>query len=246
MLRLAILTSLFFSTFLLAAEIPVPEKKGVLNDYAQVIYKEEKPIVEDAIKSLAPDIILNVLTVKTLNGETIESFARRVMDKWKPGQKGKDNGLLFIIAINDRKMRLELGKGLEGTINDACAGDIIREAAPLFKEQKYARGIVQVVIATRLSSKLNPVREESPEEILDKAIELGARAVSFLLILFFYLWIYKKYLKPRIGMLMMKMGFGKLSDGKNAYEGWIGGYYDTDGDSDSGGDSGGGGASGSW
>ena len=62
------------------------------------------------------------------DGESIEGFATRVFDAWKLGQKGKDNGVLVIVAPSERKMRIEVGYGLEGTLTDAAASRIIREA----------------------------------------------------------------------------------------------------------------------
>ena len=91
-----------------------------------------------------------VLTVKTLDGEPIEDYAERVFEAWKLGQKGKDNGVLVVVVPDDRKMRIEVGYGLEGTLTDAAAGRIIRNVmAPAFKQGDYAAGVqkgVQAVI----------------------------------------------------------------------------------------------------
>ena len=89
-----------------------------------------------------------VLTLPSLEGESIEGFATRVFDAWKLGQKGKDNGVLVIVAPNDRKMRIEVGYGLEGTLTDAGASRIIREAmTPQFKSGNYEAGIQNGVTA---------------------------------------------------------------------------------------------------
>ena len=79
-----------------------------------------------------------VLTMPSLEGESIEGYATRVFDAWKLGQKGKDNGVLVIVAPNDRKMRIEVGYGLEGTLTDALSGDIIRrDIAPHFRDNDF-------------------------------------------------------------------------------------------------------------
>ena len=79
-----------------------------------------------------------VLTMPSLEGERIEVYATRVFDAWKLGQKGKDNGVLVIVAPNDRKMRIEVGYGLEGTLTDARASRIFREAlTPQFNSGNY-------------------------------------------------------------------------------------------------------------
>ena len=72
----------------------------------------------------------------------------RVVEKWQPGQKGRDNGALLLIAIADRKIRIEVGYGLEGVLTDALAGRIIRTViAPNFKAGNYDRGVVDGVAA---------------------------------------------------------------------------------------------------
>ena len=89
-----------------------------------------------------------VLTMPSLDGESIEGYATRVFDAWKLGQKGKDNGVLVIVAPNDRKMRIEVGYGLEGTLTDAASARIIREVmTPQFKSGNYEAGIQNGVTA---------------------------------------------------------------------------------------------------
>ena len=89
-----------------------------------------------------------VLTVKSLDGESIEDFAVRVFEAWKLGQKGRDNGVLVIVAPTDRRMRIEVGYGLEGTLTDAAAARIIRDRmTPRFKSGDYDGGVTQGVAA---------------------------------------------------------------------------------------------------
>jgi len=89
-----------------------------------------------------------VLTVKSLEGESVEDFAVRVFEQWKLGQKGKDNGVLVVVAPKDRRMRIEVGYGLEGTLTDATAARIIRDRmTPRFKNNDYDGGIAQGVSA---------------------------------------------------------------------------------------------------
>jgi len=89
-----------------------------------------------------------VLTVPTLEGVSIEEYAVTVFNTWKLGQKGKDNGVLLIVAPKDRKLRIEVGYGLEGTMTDGIAGSIIRNAiTPFFKNNDYDRGIDEGVRA---------------------------------------------------------------------------------------------------
>src|SRR4029453_16747559 len=78
-------------------------------------------------KSADPNV---VLTIPTLDGESVEEFANRVFAAWKLGQKGKDNGVLVVVAPQDRKMRIEVGDGLERTLTDVAASRIIRNVTP--------------------------------------------------------------------------------------------------------------------
>src|SRR4029453_10581825 len=90
-------------------------------------------------KSADPNV---VLTIPTLDGESVEEYAVRVFAAWKLGQKGKDNGVLVVVAPQDRKMRIEVGYGLEGTLPDVAASRVIRNVmTPAFKNGDFDRGI---------------------------------------------------------------------------------------------------------
>ncbi|MCW5604893.1 MAG: TPM domain-containing protein [Burkholderiales bacterium] len=89
-----------------------------------------------------------VLTVPTIGGGSIEDYALRVFESWKLGQKGRDNGVLVVVAPQDRKMRIEVGSGLEGTLTDVAASRIIRNAmTPRFAAGEFERGIADGVTA---------------------------------------------------------------------------------------------------
>jgi uncharacterized protein len=90
-----------------------------------------------------------ILTVKSLEGQSIEDFSITVAhDKWKLGQKGKDNGVLLVVALQDRKYRIEIGYGLEGVLPDSLVGSIGRDnLAPYFKKGDYSNGIYEASLA---------------------------------------------------------------------------------------------------
>jgi uncharacterized protein len=89
-----------------------------------------------------------VLTVSSLEGESIEEYALEVFNRWKLGRKGKDNGVLVLIAPAQRRMRIEVGYGLEGSLTDLKAGRIIRTImTPRFKANDFDGGIEQGVRA---------------------------------------------------------------------------------------------------
>lgn len=89
-----------------------------------------------------------VLTVPTIQGESIEEYALAVFDKWKLGQRGKDNGVLVVVVPQDRRMRIEVGYGLEGTLTDLAAARIVRNImTPRFKENDFDRGVEEGITA---------------------------------------------------------------------------------------------------
>ena len=127
-----------------ALAVDVPYLTGRVVDEANIL----SPAVEQDISRMSErhekatgDQIV-VLTLPSLEGESIEGYATRVFEAWKLGQKGKDNGVLVIVAPNDRKMRIEVGYGLEGALTDAAAARIIREVmTPQFKSGNFEAGI---------------------------------------------------------------------------------------------------------
>ncbi|MEZ4700138.1 MAG: TPM domain-containing protein [Rhodothermales bacterium] len=89
-----------------------------------------------------------VLTIRSLDGADLESYSLEVARAWELGQAGRDNGVLLLVAVEDRKMRIEVGYGLEGSLTDAVAGRIIRnELRPYFQQEDYEGGIRAGVIA---------------------------------------------------------------------------------------------------
>lgn len=89
-----------------------------------------------------------VLTVPTIGSQSIEEYAVKAFESWKLGQTGKDNGVLVVVVPQDRKMRIEVGYGLEGTLTDGTAGQIIRTwMTPAFKAGNYDKGVEDGVAA---------------------------------------------------------------------------------------------------
>ena len=130
-----------------AAEIPVPRLTGPVVDEAGVLDGSWKSRLSDLARAAraqngggGPQ--LQYLLVKTLDGEPIESYSMRVAEAWKLGTKGKDDGVLVVVAVKDRKVRIEVGGGLEGGLTDAQSGRIIRSAiVPAFREGRYGEGL---------------------------------------------------------------------------------------------------------
>lgn len=110
-------------------------KAGELNGYLKEL--EQKTTAQ-----------IMVLTVQSLDGENIADFSLKVAEKWKPGQKGKDNGVLLTVARQDRKYRIEVGYGLESILPDSFVGSVGREhLVPNFRQGNYTEGIFKAVVA---------------------------------------------------------------------------------------------------
>lgn len=141
-----------FSVFLTfyTYSIEVPQLHNFVNDYADMIDSKTEQIINSTLKSLedTDSTQIYILTIPSLEGGDIESFSLKTAEKWGIGQKDKDNGLLFVVSMNDRKMRIEVGYGLEGVITDLLAGRIIDNiAAPAFKTGDYNSGFLSVTDA---------------------------------------------------------------------------------------------------
>jgi uncharacterized protein len=143
-----LLLMLLTDTLLSATDIPY--LTGRVTDNAEIISETTRQSLTVSLKE-HEDRTSNqiaILTVPTINGESIEEYAVEVFDAWKLGQKGKDNGILIVVVPNDRRMRIEVGYGLEATLTDAMAGRIIQFAiTPKFKNGDYDGGITDGVRA---------------------------------------------------------------------------------------------------
>ena len=134
---------LFFYLGSLSAQ-GIPFLSGRVNDYASMLSTQVRVDLEQALKDHERESSnqIAVLTISSLEEAALEEYSMMVADAWKLGQKGKDNGVLFLIVRDDRKVRIEVGYGLEGTLTDAlCSGIIRNEVVPRFKSGDFDGGI---------------------------------------------------------------------------------------------------------
>lgn len=137
--------------FLKAAEVPV--FGNYVNDYANLLGATTQAQLNQKLKDLESKTgnQVAVLILESLDFEDLEGYTTEVFSTWQIGQKGKDNGVLLFISVNDRKMRIEVGYGLEGDLTDAEAGRVIREVmTPYFKQGNYNAGVthgLEVIVA---------------------------------------------------------------------------------------------------
>jgi len=127
------------------AQKAVPELWGIrVHDDAHILRQETVDQLEKELKTYEDSTSnqIAILIVQSLDGYVLEEYSLKVAEKWKLGKKGKDNGVLLLIAVDDHKMRLEVGQGLEGVLTDAQSNRIIRnEIAPEFRRNDYDAGV---------------------------------------------------------------------------------------------------------
>lgn len=130
--------------------VTYPQYQGYVTDTADMISAGEQQKLEQRLDAYEKETSneIAVVTVSSLEGETIEYYAVKLFEQWKIGKEDKDNGVLFLVSKNDREMRIEVGYGLEPVITDGSAGSIIRNTVtPAFKEGNFDKGIAEGVEA---------------------------------------------------------------------------------------------------
>jgi uncharacterized protein len=243
--RVLLLFLLLLPSFI-KAQRSIPDHGGVwVHDDARVLSAETIHALEYALKAHRDSTSnqIAVYIISSLEGENIDDYANRVFQHWQLGQKGKDNGVLLLIALQDREMRIEVGYGLEGVLTDLMSSRINRnEIAPYFRKQDYDGGVKAGVSAIIQVIKGEYVNDNPTPR---KRSKRGTPLLTILITLAIILFV----LRRRGG----GGGGGYWSSGG----GWIGpvggfgsssGSWDSGGGSDFGGGgfSGGGGSSDSW
>jgi len=130
--------------------LEVPKLQGYVNDYAGMISPQAKATLEQELQAFeqSDSTQIVVLTIPSLEGEVLEEFSIKVAEQWKVGQKGKDNGIIVLVSKQDRKIRIEVGRGLEGKITDLMSGRIIDLVIkPKFKRGDFDSGVISGIHA---------------------------------------------------------------------------------------------------
>ena len=132
-----------------AQKQPIPELTERVVDFSHTLSKQEINFLKNSLSDIESETgtQIAILIVNSIGSESIEDFSMRVAEKWKIGSKNKDDGIILVITMKDRKIRIEVGYGLEETIPDAIAKRIINEKIiPEFKKSNYYMGINLAVI----------------------------------------------------------------------------------------------------
>jgi uncharacterized protein len=221
------------------AQPEVPLLKQYANDFTNTLNTNQIQTLNNRLRTLedTTSTQLVVLMISTLNDYPIEYYSHEVAQKNKIGTKENDNGALLFIAKNDRKLRIEVGYGLEGALPDALASSIIRnEIAPHFKRENFYQGITAginaIILAVAGEYKIRRERQDDEEE---------PNIFPIIFMIIFGLWmLFARGRGRRRGGLIYWGGFGGGGRSGGFGSGGFGGF------SGGGGSFGGGGASGGW
>ena len=236
--RIALAIAALLGVLVSAFALNLPALTGRVVDGANIISSDTRGTVEGKLADLEgkSGIQLVVATVTSLEGQEIEPYANELFRSWKLGQKDKNNGVLLLVAPNERRVRIEVGYGLEGTLTDALSKVIITNAiTPQFKTGDFNAGIsrgVDEIIAV-LTTDSSDWKEQKPAVRLDSAA--AKDPVNWLVILGLIVLVILLIVSPGFRWFFFNVVINLLLDA--AF---------SSGGSGGGGSSGGGGASGSW
>ncbi len=225
----------------------LPNYKGYVNDFTNTLNSQEITYLNQIALQLKEKTGIEFVTViiNSFGNDTIEEYANKLFEKWGIGSKEKNDGLLFITALQERKTRIEVGYGLEGILTDGQAGSILNKfIIPYFKVGNYKKGIIVGNIAiAQYVAKANGVElSNTPQLVPQNSEELqipGYLKVIFVLI--FALLIFISIITGNWWFIPL-LFFSSSFDSRNNFSGFGGSGFGGFG----GGLSGGGGASGSW
>ncbi|MCO5090552.1 TPM domain-containing protein [Bosea sp. (in: a-proteobacteria)] len=256
--------ALVWTGLALAAEPSWPALTGRVVDGANLIAPDVRQRIEDKLKAhedKTSDQVV-VATVPSLQDVTIEDFANGLFRHWQLGQNGKNNGALLIVAPKERKVRIEVGYGLEGALTDALSKVIVTTAiAPKFKTGDFTGGIEAGVdaILTILAGDAEEWQRRAEVRSDESALGEDIAVIIAMVLIFLFVVAFLRGLRQQGGARRHRLRNGRWvslpqstswSTGSSSSSGWSsgGGGWSSGGGgfSGGGGSSGGGGASGDW
>jgi len=244
------------------AAMKIPKLDGRVVDKAGVLSSADEAVIEQLLLDLERTTSAQaaLLTVPDLEGGSIEDYSLKVAEEWKLGQADRDNGVLILLALQEKKVRIEVGYGLEGDLTDAKSGYIIREMMlPQFRTGNYAQGLYDGASAVTgvITGTADITAEELARYQKTENRASSGRSIPFNLIVFIIIIFFSSISRMGRGgrrgrggvlpwlFLGSMMGSGRRN---NHYGGGssFGGGGGFGGFSGGGGGFGGGGASGGW
>ena len=200
--RALVAAALLFAGWAASADVAVPPLKARVTDITGTLSQQAVTQLEQRLAAFESKkgAQIAVLMVPTTQPESIEQYAVRAFEQWKPGRKGVDDGVLLVIAKNDRKLRIEVGYGLEGVLNDATAKRIISDdIVPHLKRGDFAAGVEAGVV--RIISVVSGETLPSPA-----AISRGQPAVPW----FDPAWLIGGLILVHVISRLLRSVFGRL------------------------------------
>ena len=201
------------------AEIAVPKLTARVTDQTGSLTAPERDALEQKLAAFeqAKGSQVAVLMVPSIEGEAIEDFAGRVTDAWQLGRKGVDDGVLFVVAKQERKMRIHTGRGVQGTLTDALSRRIIADiVAPRFRTGDFAGGVdagVDAIMKAIEGEELPLPAQKSGQRKVDTVSSYS----NFLWIAFFAVPIVAMVLRSMLGRFL---GAG-LTSGVTGFAAWL-------------------------
>ena len=159
---------------------------GFVNDYAEMLSSEQRAALEQKLSIFEEETSneIAVVTIPSLRGDTIENFAVTLFKEWGVGKENRDNGILLLIARDERKIRIEVGYGLEGALTDAQSFQIIDTLMkPAFRAEEYYGGIDEATDAMIVATRGEYISYQSDTDSGDSSTFYGATVWFFVIIL---------------------------------------------------------------
>lgn len=236
----------------LAYDFGALQPQGYVSDFAQVVDPGSRAAIERycAAVEKATGAQMAFVTLPSLQGEPVEDVANTLFRKWGIGQKGKNEGVLFLIAVGDRRTRLEVGYGLEPVIPDGAAGSILRAMRPLLRENRYGPALLEAAhgIGSRIAQAKNVTLAEAPRRPQRSSrTQIPIGLVSMGVVFAVFLFQTLRHPGRRRAGYGAPVWYAGDWGGSHRGGGGFGGYDSSDSFGGfGGGDSGGGGASSDW
>jgi uncharacterized protein len=248
--RFSALTVFFFgflAAFASGADtFKIPAMSSPVVDQIGLLSPREKTDLEQSLFNFKRDhqAQIQILIIENLGDEPIESATIKVFDQWKIGDEKRDDGILLLVAAKEKRMRIEVGQGLEGSIPDVVAKRIISDIMrPFFQRGQFYQGIRLAVVAIQGEITQDPLASQELNQAQQNAYQQPAKKKktdfsSYVFVFIFFIWLIIFIVSPSTGLsiLYLLMSRGGRGGGSSGGGSWGGG----------GGRSSGGGASGGW
>ncbi|HSF15077.1 MAG TPA: TPM domain-containing protein [Vicinamibacteria bacterium] len=197
---------------------PLPALSGRVVDTANLLAASERSQLESRLEAIESETSVQIViaTIPSLEGEPIEDYAVRLFKQWRLGQAGQDNGVLVLVVPPERRVRIEVGYGLEPVIPDGMTGRIIRERiAPAFREERFFDGLNAAVDGLELAA-----RREYPDAPAQPRGSTPGVGIGVLFFIYFVLGVLGNSMGIVLAMIAGAFVFGLLGGSVAAALGW--------------------------